>query len=308
MNEQNDETRDDSNDEGLDIEVEVADDDDSDAEMREGHDPAEVEAPEHDESVESDEPRDAHDAEAEVVDEDEDLFVSADDSDVEVIDEETDLEETSDGDEPDREALLERIDTLESTVDRLEDERDDFKERMLRAAADLENYRKRAEKEKEELKKYGAKHLVKDLLSTIDNLERALEHAQSGDEANIIDGVDMVLNQIHDTFEKHGIEVFDAEGNEFDPELHEAIQQVETTEHTSGTVVEQFQRGYQIHDRLLRPAMVSVAENIADDEDDEASSSGPDENPSQDESNDGDESPDSSSETTHSEEADPEDA
>jgi molecular chaperone GrpE len=136
---------------------------------------------------------------------------------------------------------------------------------MLRAAADLENYRKRAEQEKKELEKYGAKSLVKDLLSTIDNLERAVEHADTSEEANILDGVNMVLNQIHDTFEKHGIEVFDAEGEPFDPELHEAIQQVETPDHESGTVVEQFQRGYTIHDRLLRPAMVAVAKKVEDD-------------------------------------------
>jgi len=213
-----------------------------------------------------------------------DLYVSPDERDVEVVDpgdEEpgeagSDAEagepeaEEAEPEGPSREALLERVDELEQQVEELEDERDEYENRMLRAAADLENFRKRAERDKKELRKYGAKDLVKDLLQNVDNLERALEHADASDASNIIEGVEMVLRQIHTTLEKHGIERFESEGEEFDPEKHEAIQQVETTDQESGTIVEEFQKGYTIYDRLLRPAMVIVAENVTDGEGDEA--------------------------------------
>ncbi len=176
---------------------------------------------------------------------------------------EPDERTTADG--PTREELLERVDELEQEVDQLQQERDEYEERMLRAAADLENFRKRAKREKDELKKYGAKPLLEDLIQNIDNLERALEHADSSNEQNIIEGVEMVLRQLHTNLEKHGIEQFDSEGEQFDPEQHEAIQQVETTDRESGTIVEEFQKGYFLHDRLLRPAMVSVADNVAGD-------------------------------------------
>lgn len=205
----------------------------------------------------------------------EDEAEEAEDVDVELAEESTQTREPE-GDEPEgptREELAARVEELETEVDQLEEEtdqlereRDNFEERMLRAAADLENFRKRSEREKEEIRKYGAKDLVKDLLETIDNLERALEHSDSGEEENIIEGVEMVLRQIHNTLGNHGIEAFESEGEEFDPEYHEAIQQVETTDHESGTILEQHQKGYTIHDRLLRPAVVSVAKNVASDD------------------------------------------
>lgn len=238
-------------------------------------------------------------------DELEDLYVEPNESDVEVVEpeesvpEELDARQVETGEQGEtasdaessgeqvsgepgeseglsREELRQRVDTLEQEIEELEQERDElqekrdeFEDRMMRAAADLENFRKRAKREKKELKKYGAKPLLEDLIQNIDNLERALEHADSSNEQNIIEGVEMVLRQLHSNLEKHGIEQFDSEGEDFDPEQHEAIQQVETTEHETGTIVDEFQKGYFLHDRLLRPAMVSVADNVA--EDDEAS-------------------------------------
>lgn len=238
-------------------------------------------------------------------DELEDLYVEPNESDVEVVEPEESVPEELDArqvetgeqgetasdaessgeqvsEEPGEseglspEELRQRVDTLEQEIEELEQERDElqekrdeFEDRMMRAAADLENFRKRAKREKTELKKYGAKPLLEDLIQNIDNLERALEHADSSNEQNIIEGVEMVLRQLHSNLETHGIEQFDSEGEDFDPEQHEAIQQVETTEHETGTIVDEFQKGYFLHDRLLRPAMVSVADNVA--EDDEAS-------------------------------------
>lgn len=217
-----------------------------------------------------------------------DLYLDPEDDEVEIVeDEEIDKDEMDAvggtdeaADQVDRDELLERIDELEDDVDEIREERDKMKDKMMRAAADLENFRKRAEREKEELRKYGAKDVILELLPAIDNLERALEHGKedADDEEespdrgkSIVDGVDMTLRQLHTALEKHGIEVFDAEGERFDPELHEAMQQVETDEQPPGTVVEQFQRGYTIKDRLLRPALVAVAKAPSSAETDDAS-------------------------------------
>jgi molecular chaperone GrpE len=220
-----------------------------------------------------------------------DLYLDPDEEGAEVVDETPeDLDEvgadesppsdndadSSESESVDRQQLVDRIDELEERVEQVTQERDEMEDRMYRAAADLENFRKRAKREKEELEKYGAKDIILEMLPAIDNLERALQHAkedrepqadadQDGErDKNIVDGVDMTLRQLHTALEKHGIEVFDAVGDKFDPELHEAMQQVETDEQPPGTVVEQFQRGYTIKDRLLRPALVAVAKQPAD--------------------------------------------
>ena len=146
----------------------------------------------------------------------------------------------------------------------LEAERDDLRNRMMRSAADLENYRKRTLREKDEMRKYGIDRVVLELLPVLDNLDRALEHAdKSEDSTTIVDGVRMVQRQFVTALEKHGVKGFDSRGEAFDPQLHEAIQQVETTDHPNGTVMDEYQRGYYLHDRLIRPAMVVVARNSA---------------------------------------------
>lgn len=204
-------------------------------------------------------------------------FLSPEDSDAEAIEVVAQSEATSGDDaeeapeeEPPNpfELLLERerqrVKALEESLASMTAERDDFKSRLLRSAADLENFRKRKEREKEGLRKYGAERVVADLLPAIDNLERALEHAEKSEEqSSISDGVKMVHRQLQSALEKHGIKGFSALGERFDPQLHEAIQQVETTEHETGMVMQEFQKGYYIHDRLLRPAMTVVAKNVA---------------------------------------------
>ena len=118
-------------------------------------------------------------------------------------------------------------DELSARVGELEAERDDYKNRMLRTAADLENFRKRAAREREDMRKYGIDRVVLELLPAIDNLERALEHAEKSESgANITEGVRMVTRQFFSSLEKHGVAQFDARGEMFDPQKHEAIQQV----------------------------------------------------------------------------------
>ena len=159
----------------------------------------------------------------------------------------------------------EQLQQGQAEIEAVAEERDEIQNRLLRTAADLENFRRRAEREKEELKRYGIDKVVLELIPAVDNMERALEHAQVKETEgsnSFIDGVRMVYRQILTALEKHGVTGFESVGERFDPERHEAIQQVETTEYDTGVVVEQYQKGYFLHDRLLRPAMVSVAKRI----------------------------------------------
>ncbi|RKG98160.1 nucleotide exchange factor GrpE [Corallococcus sp. CA047B] len=149
------------------------------------------------------------------------------------------------------------------TLERLKEAHErakDFQERALRAAADLENYRKRAQKEKEDVQKFGAEKLLKDLLPVMDNLDRALDAAsKSTDFDSFQKGVAMTRKSFEDALSRHGVKGFSAKGQPFDPRLHEAIQQVETAEVAAGHVVYEVARGFHLNERLVRPAMVVVA-------------------------------------------------
>lgn len=136
----------------------------------------------------------------------------------------------------------------------------DAQERTLRAAADLENYRKRAQKEKEEVQRFGSEKLLKDLLPVLDNLDRALDAAaKSPDIDSFQKGVAMTRKSFEDALGRHGVKAFSAKGQPFDPRMHEAIQQVETAEVPAGHVAHEVVRGFFLNDRLVRPAMVVVA-------------------------------------------------
>jgi molecular chaperone GrpE len=164
-------------------------------------------------------------------------------------------------------AEVERLEEdLARTRERLEEverERDEFKNRMMRAAADLENFRRRSKRELEEAQKYGINPMVKDLLPQLDNLDRALEHVDNAaDPGSVVDGVKMVHRGLMGALEKHGVQGFDAVGEKFDPQRHEALQQVESSEHETNEIVSQFQKGYFVHERLVRPALVAVAKRV----------------------------------------------
>jgi molecular chaperone GrpE len=136
----------------------------------------------------------------------------------------------------------------------------DTHEKMLRAVADLENYKKRAAKEKEEVHKFGIEKLLKDFLPVLDNLDRALAHTQgTPDVVSLSRGLDMVRKQFEDTLQKHGVKAFTAVGQPFDPRLHEAMQQVATTEVPPQHVLSEVVRGFTLNERLIRPALVVVA-------------------------------------------------
>jgi molecular chaperone GrpE len=141
--------------------------------------------------------------------------------------------------------------------DKLEKEKRELHDRLLRTAADFENWKKRTKKEADEASTRGREQLLKELLPAIDNLERALKHAPPGDPLAV--GVQQTEKVLLQALEKFGVVRFSSVGKPFDPSMHDAIQQVETSEHTPGSVAQEFASGYMIGQRLLRPAMVAVA-------------------------------------------------
>jgi molecular chaperone GrpE len=157
----------------------------------------------------------------------------------------------------DKAKLEERIAELEAEVKAKSEEALQFKDKFMRSVADLDNFRKRALKEKEEARHYGAENLLRDLLNTLDNMERAIE--ATGDVDSIKQGVKMTHDQFKQILRQHGVEVIEAHGTPFDPAHHEAVAHVESAEHPPGTVMQEHRRGYKYRDRLLRASMVSVA-------------------------------------------------
>lgn len=158
-------------------------------------------------------------------------------------------------------ALLQQ--QLETVSTNLAEQHDKF----LRLNAEFDNYKKRIGKEHEDRLRYASLPLMKDLAGVIDNLSRALEHAagdQQDDGDGLRAGIEMVLKQILDTAGRHGMEAIKAKGEAFDPTVHEAMAIVETDEVAEDRVVEEFQTGYRLHDRVIRPAMVSVSKRPAE--------------------------------------------
>jgi len=136
----------------------------------------------------------------------------------------------------------------------------DEHEKMLRAVADLENYKKRAIKEKEEVQKFGSEKLLRDFLPVVDNFDRALEHARtSGDPESLKKGIEMTRKLFEDTLAKHGVKSFSSKGELFDPNRHEAMSAAESDELPPNHVHSEYLRGFTLNDRLIRPALVVVS-------------------------------------------------
>ena len=159
------------------------------------------------------------------------------------------------------------VETPEAEIDRLRGELTqaltDIKthqEQYLRTLADMENLRKRTQRDKEELAKFANENILREILPVIDNLERAVEHAeQTESNDGLFEGVQMTLTQFSQLLSKFGVEPVDAVGQLFDPAYHQAMGQLESDEHPVNTVIQQMQKGYQLNDRLLRPAFVMLA-------------------------------------------------
>ena len=154
----------------------------------------------------------------------------------------------------------EGADELKAAVQEKEKELEELKEKLLYQQADFENFKKLKAKEKQEVLRFGNETLIKELLPVIDNLERAIEHAGKTEEAkSIVEGVALTLNGFLKVLEKFDVTRIDAAGKKFDPNIHEAVYQEESDTVEPGTVMGEFQKGYLMDGRLLRPSMVSVA-------------------------------------------------
>ena len=135
-----------------------------------------------------------------------------------------------------------------------------YQDKYMRLAAEFENYKKRAQRDQSDSIRYANESLLKNLLSTIDNLERAIQSGKdAGTTGPLLEGIELTHKQILETVGKLGVRQVSSAGGVFDPNIHQAVAQVESDTAEPNTVVEEFQKGYFLHDRILRPAMVTVA-------------------------------------------------
>jgi molecular chaperone GrpE len=153
------------------------------------------------------------------------------------------------------------IKELEAKLEAKEKEAGETYDRLLRASAEFDNYKKRSSREMEEFRKFANQSLIKEMLSVVDNLELAM-NSTDGHKAidkDLLQGLEMTHKEILRVFDKFNVKPIDAKGQPFDPTFHEAVMQEETNDSPKNTVINELQRGYMIHDRLLRPSMVVVA-------------------------------------------------
>jgi len=188
----------------------------------------------------------------------------------------TDDEDTEqaqhDEDAADRETQEPSITTVElmEKLEKSEKEKQELQDKLLRTVAEFDNFKKRVTKEKEDLLRYGIEKFAFELLAIMDNFERALQQALKAESvAPVVEGIEMIRKNFHSVLDKFNIKPFESFGQPFDPERHEAMAQVEHDEHEENTVIDEYQKGYFINDRLLRPARVIVSKSPAKDEDPE---------------------------------------
>jgi len=150
---------------------------------------------------------------------------------------------------------------MEARLESLEKEGKESYDRFLRVSAEFENYKKRAAREMNDFRKFANESFIKAMLPVVDNLDRAIESSSNDDHAqnSVLEGVNMTLKEILKVFEQFNVKPFESLGKAFDPALHQAVMQEETNDHPENTVLNELQKGYMMHDRLLRPAMVVVS-------------------------------------------------
>jgi len=159
-----------------------------------------------------------------------------------------------------------KADDLRASLEAKEKEAAENYDRYLRAMAEMDNFRKRAARDKEDAIKYGNEKLIKDILPILDSLDRALHQSSEMTARNNFEafqqGLELIHSQILGCLERHGVVKVAAKGEEFDPDRHQALMQVETPEMESNRVVDEYESGYTLHGRLLRPSKVSVSKNV----------------------------------------------
>jgi len=157
------------------------------------------------------------------------------------------------------------VELLKEQIAALEEEKNEIRDSALRATAEAENFKKRLTREKEDFVKYSNEKVIKELLPVIDNLERAVDHAkEAGESGGLLEGVEMTLDLFKKSLANLGVTQVSSLGETFNPERHEAVQQIESANHEPNIVVSEFQKGYMLNERLIRPAMVVVSKAPAD--------------------------------------------
>ena len=161
----------------------------------------------------------------------------------------------------DKVKIVDHLKEMETRLESVEQEAKEAHDRFLRVSAEFENYKKRSAREMDEFRKFANESLIREMLTVVDNLERALNSSNNDNQANshIAEGVDMTLKEILKVFGKFNVKPIEALGKPFDPNFHQAAMREETNEHPENTVLNELEKGYMIHDRLLRPAMVVVS-------------------------------------------------
>ncbi len=169
-----------------------------------------------------------------------------------------------DGDSAQADLQEDKVRELEQALEAKDCELKECKDRMLRLAAELDNFKKRVEREKEEHMKYALEAFAKELLPFLDNLERAVASAKEDKNLDsLLEGLELSLNGYLKTLERFGLKVFAAEGQRFDPNLHEALSVEENHEVEENTVIKELLKGYKLHERVIRPALVVVSKKPA---------------------------------------------
>lgn len=167
-------------------------------------------------------------------------------------------QETEEVDEDAEVTIIEESQPEQAELEKLRTEQEETLNRYLRLQAEYDNFKKRTQKERVAERKYKSQDLASDLLPVLDNFERALQVETNESNQGIVEGIQMVYNQLTEALASHGIQQIETIGQPFDPNLHHAIMQVEDEEKESNEILEELQKGYLIHDRVIRPAMVKV--------------------------------------------------
>jgi len=152
-------------------------------------------------------------------------------------------------------------------LEQLKAEKDEYYDRILRLTAEFENYKKRTRREFDGFRRYAAENVIQEILPVLDNFERALDSVSDGADDGFREGIEIIHRQLNEALGKAGLSPMEAVGQEFDPNLHEAVMPVQSDEHEEGTVVEEFQKGYTLFDKVIRHAKVSVSSGESSEED-----------------------------------------
>lgn len=171
------------------------------------------------------------------------------------------IDQKNDSNKEDKAETVDPLKEMEEKLESMEQEAKENYDRLLRTSAEFENYQKRAAREMNDFRKFANESFVKAMLPVVDNLDRAVESSNNDKHADtsVLEGVKMTVKEILKVFEQYNVKPFESLGKTFDPSLHQAVMQEETEEHPENSVVQELQKGYMMHDRLLRPAMVVVS-------------------------------------------------